>query len=303
MGAASSRARSLRPESQEVARARDFLARLNARVPNAKDPHEASTGPTPQTEAPQLDRSFARPPTARRASMPTPTGWGPVVAQLVQEDGAPAHGASSFSARRTLRCIGWHNEQTGEEGTVASLPLAVAKEFGSSEHRYGSVEELHHALEAMAAQAAFDRVVALASARERSSHDCTQKLVDEGFDRAVATGAVDRAVRYAIVDDARFAEAFIGTKQRSGWGQRRIERTLAEQHGIDTTALEDYPQRYYGNAETEEERARALLAKKPVAAKNPVEKLARFLVTRGFDTGCAFRLAKERVAQERGDSE
>ena len=309
MGAASSRTHSLRHESQEVARARDFLARLNARMPEGETAvsdvpapsSSASTGSqttdggvaAPQTPQPANPRSVR----GRSSALPT-TGWGPVVAQTIPKDGTPTRSASSLSARHALRCIDWHDEQTGEQGTIDGLPSAVAKAFGSHERRYDSVAELQRSLEALTAQVAFDRVVAMASARERSSHDCVQKLVDEGFDRAVATNAVGRATRYAIIDDKRFAEAFIGSKLRTGWGRRRIERTLAEQHGVDVGSFEGYPERYYGDTDTEEDRARALLAKKSVPAKNPVEKLARFLVTRGFDTGRAFRLAKERVAQE-----
>ena len=299
MGAPSSRQPRL--ESQEVTRARDFLARLGV----APTPDE-----TAGEELRSHSESISKPNASRIAThqggpgaRPASSHGGPIVATIESDVEAPGRTPSStFSGYRPPKRLVWHDEDTQQEGSIEGLPASVAKAFGSTEHRYRSVDEMTGAIDALMRQTAFDRVVAYASARERSSEDCIQKLVAEGFDHALATESVRRAQRYAIIDDQRFAESFVAAKVRAGWGRRRIERTLAEQHGVSMANLDIQPESSLDAFQGEEERARALLAKKSVPAKNPVEKLARFLITRGFDGGCAFRLARERVAQETNGS-
>lgn len=296
-------------ESQEVARARDFLARLQGAK---QQPNIPAEGLSKETRFPHLSSCDSTEPRATSSTKhPEPlsqsslsAGWGAIAASMVE--GAQALASTGgFSKRHSHYTLEWHDEQTEQQGTISSIPTAVAKAFGiaPSERRYRSYEELEEALNALMVRTAFERVVQIASARERSSCDCIQKLLDEGFDASSAKNAVQRAEQYAIIDNARFAETFIHTKLRAGWGQRRIERALDEQHGICASALNGYPESFYGDAESEEERARALLAKKAIPAKNPVEKLVRFLVGRGFSMGCAYRLAKERIAEAESNDE
>lgn len=289
-------------ESQEVARARDFLARLQGsqQQGNLSGVHEAASGASRPQHPTPVETSLEHPadPTRRSPQNVSSTGWGSVVAFMVEGEQTMAP-TGGFSKRRASYSLNWNDEYTGQQGTIASIPACVAKAFGiaPSERRYRSYDELEEALNALMVSTAFERVVQIASARERSGRDCIHKLTDEGFDIPTATAAVQRAERYAIIDNARFAETFIHAKLRSGWGRHRIERALEDQHGICVSALCGYPESFYGDSESEEERARALLAKKAVPIKNPVEKLARFLVGRGFSMGCAYRLAKQRAAE------
>jgi regulatory protein len=207
-------------------------------------------------------------------------------------------GSSSFSAAsRGCARILWSGlgPEAEPEGSW-DVPRAVAKAFGSSARWFSGPAELERHLDRLTEDVLWQRVVALASARERSSHDLESKLRDEGFSADACVQALRRAERAGIVDDARYAESFVRSKVRSGWGRTKVEDAL-RRADVDPFVLEGYPGAYFA-PDDEEERARALLARKPVPAKNPVEKLARHLVGKGFSVGLAFRLARERVERD-----
>ena len=148
--------------------------------------------------------------------------------------------------------------------------------------------------------AAFERVVALVNVRERSSVELRRRLVSEGSTPENVDRAVERAVRCGLVDDARFADVYVRSKIRAGWGRRKIEHEL-EGYGVDPhAALPAYPDEYFA-PDSEYERACGLLGRKALPAKNPFEKLARHLVNKGFSNETAFRAARWRIAQNDAD--
>ena len=170
----------------------------------------------------------------------------------------------------------------------------MAQAFGN-EQDFPSLAALEAQVERLTSETAFARVVSQSSARERSAADVRKRLRGEGFSAAAANEAVARACELGIVSDARYAEAFVAAKLRAGWGRARIERALGE-NGVDPFAcLEGYPDTFFA-VDSETDRARELLSKRSLPAKNPVEKFARFLVGRGFDGATAFRVAREEVA-------
>ena len=116
----------------------------------------------------------------------------------------------------------------------------------------------------------------------------------EGFSAQAARSAVERAQRCGYVDDARYAAAYVRAHQRKGWGRAKIARGLGER-GVDPACIEGYPETFFG-ADDELGRAQEALAGKRIPPTKPVEKLARFLIGRGFSPSLALRAAKERVA-------
>ena len=144
-------------------------------------------------------------------------------------------------------------------------------------------------------QAAFDRVCVKLGARERASCDVISLLEQEGYGKEEARRAVARAQRCGVVDDKRYAQAYVRAKVRAGWGKARIERGLGHAH----LSLKDCDMAAGAELDAEQEFARALAAarKKRVPDKNPTEKLARFLAGRGYSMAISLRAAKQAVAE------
>lgn len=246
----------------EVERARAFLQRLNASMP---EDHDLPCGD---------------------ASDSSVTAW----------FDEPASGASHTASTRSLH---WHtapdiNGSAGLSGSI-DVPSSVAKLFGKRERLFDSYDSFRSSLDQLQRTAAHARIQSLMQARERCSSTVRDRLISEGFSPEQSQESVYWAQRLGLIDDARFADSFINTKIRAGWGRARIERELASYDIDPYTLVPDYPDAFF-DAEVEYARASRALVSKAVPARNPVEKLARFLVNRGFSYHVAFSAARERVS-------
>lgn len=216
------------------------------------------------------------------------------VAAFLETLGKPASRPSDGGAASDSATSSHRTPARPRRGTTR-VPVSVARAFGQERRTFASPDAFDEALARCAAQCAWKRLLSMTGARERSAAHIERALVDEGFSRDVARDAVQRARTCQLVDDARFAETFIRAKLRAGWGRQRIERALA-QEGVDATLAPGYPEEYF-DAGDEERRAWEALLRKPVPARNPEQKLARFLAGRGFSPGLALRLARRRVEE------
>jgi regulatory protein len=118
--------------------------------------------------------------------------------------------------------------------------------------------------------------------------ELSQRLLDNGYPAGVVDTVVDRFCEVELVDDARFASAWVRTRASAGYGRRRIARELAEK-GVD----ESIAQAALDDELTDDEMSRArasLRGRQPRDAKDR-ERLVRRLVSRGFD----FRTALDAV--------
>lgn len=223
----------------------------------------------------------------------------PVVAWAVMPE---RQAASSFEANtRRSASIAWHplgadGEGAGSRDHAIDVPVAVARAFGAVARTFPSEGAFRDALDACTTQCAWQRLLSQVGARERSGSHLERALVQEGFAAQVARDAVTRARACQIVDDARFAETFARSKVRAGWGRARIERAL-EQEGVEASAASGIEELF--SSEAEERRAWEALQRKRVPERNPEQKLARFLASRGFSATLSLRLARRRVEQER----
>lgn len=198
---------------------------------------------------------------------------------------------SSFGSTRTERIV-WANSVSGEEGDL-EVPRSVARSFDERPRRFESFGDLEEYIAQLEQDCALEQVTSWLRARERSTGDIRRRLLDAGYSPASTAFATKRATELGILNDSRFAETFILAKSRAGWGRKRIEDELGRD-GVDLSSVPGYPEAFFSN-ESEEERARALLAKKSVPMRDPVPKLARFLAGKGFPSSLALRLARERV--------
>lgn len=207
--------------------------------------------------------------------------------------GVTAPGVSTGFARHGLACIVWEGERSGSR----AVPKSVARAFGKAERSFASFAALERYLADLYAQTAFNRVVDAVKAQERPAAQLRQRLVREGFTEEAAAQAVARAERCGLVDDRRFAEAFTAAKLRAGWGAQRVRRELARD-GVELPVGEggDRPE-LDCSVDAERIRAWKAVARRSVPDKHSVEKLARFLVGRGFSTSVAFETARRRVAE------
>lgn len=257
----------------EVERVRDLLAQMQASKGSRPLPDAASEGGS-------VD--------------PAETDRDPDLVVLVSGEGDEAVGDRR---PRPATCeVRWRYAASpeGSFDGAETVPFAVAAKLRSSCAPVLSKGELERAISKLEGEFAFEKLAESCSARERCSSECLDKLVRSGVSRSVARQAMERAIRCGMVDDRRYADAFIAAKVRAGWGKSRIERELSLRH-VDPYLLEGYPDAFF-EVDEERNRAWALLECKPVPSKNPVEKLARFLVGKGFAPGLSLSLAKRRAA-------
>lgn len=132
-----------------------------------------------------------------------------------------------------------------------------------------------------AAGEAFDRIVKLCAARDRSRLELLQRLQREGHPRSACDSALERACACGLVDDARFADALVRGRVRSGKGEVAIRRDLAK-HGIDPSQLAGWPEEFGLSHDDQVDRAVAFLSSSPPTAKDAYHAAFRKLQARGY---------------------
>ena len=138
---------------------------------------------------------------------------------------------------------------------------------------------------------AFKKILKLASIREQASKKLYERLIKDGFSEQTASSALGRAIEVHIVDDKRYAEAYLRTQLAQGKGRRGIERAL-EQLDIDSPSEETWQLAYEQFGDDELKRAIALLNRKPPRSKNLREGAYRKLIQKGYSGDVAASAAR-----------
>jgi regulatory protein len=159
------------------------------------------------------------------------------------------------------------------------------------------------------------------SGAPRSRKSLEERLITAGYPEEHVRAAVARLVEIGLVDDERFAQALLDSRDRS---RQRGDRALLQElrrRGIDDDLAQRLlaqraagesqgPEPVWGatlrvaeeHAEGAEERAaRAALSKLRLRggdARAEVQRLAQGLARRGFPSALSWRLARERVESE-----
>lgn len=174
-----------------------------------------------------------------------------------------------------------------DEQFIADMKLRI----GAAEQRFGgaSTPLTDAAVPTLDDEAfeAYKKIQRLASVSERSSKGLRKRLARDGFSGDAVEAALDRAISYGIVDDLRYAEAYVRTKMASGKGRLGIEAELRDL-GIDA----DEVCSWHDCADDEVERALGVLAKRPPTAKNKREAAYRRLVSKGYGSSTAQTAAR-----------
>lgn len=128
---------------------------------------------------------------------------------------------------------------------------------------------------------AFSRLVQLCATRDRSQAELRGRLLEDGYDVGQVEEAVQRAVDCNLVNDARFADAFVRARVSMGKGQLGIERDLAA-HDIDPVILDGWPESYALGEEDQMLRAATMLNSHPPKAKDTWTAAYRKLISKGY---------------------
>ena len=130
----------------------------------------------------------------------------------------------------------------------------------------------------------YNKGLDLVSRREHSRHELMQKL-DKRFpeNMPIIEEALDKLVMNKILDDERFAEMYVNSRARKGFGPKKIEMELYSKK-VDAMLISDALETY----EAWTENAKNELQKKfkgiqPTDFKSKM-KQKQFLFGRGFST-------------------
>ena len=168
-----------------------------------------------------------------------------------------------------------------DNGSDPRLTSAAAlKHVPLQEGMAVDLEALDDQLLAVELPLAKDRVLRLLGYREHTRQELKTKLYNGGYPASVATQVINRFSDIELIDDARFAHAWVRTRASAGYGRMRIARELADKGVADDIAAAALDEELYGTDEVA--RARAALRGKCPADKRERERLIRKLITRGF---------------------
>jgi regulatory protein len=159
------------------------------------------------------------------------------------------------------------------------------------------------------------------SGAPRSRKSLEERLITAGYPEEHVRAAVARLVEIGLVDDERFAQALLDSRDRSRQrGDRALLQELRRRGIDDELAQRLLAQRAAGESHStepvwgatlrvveeqeegaEERAARAALSKLRLRggdARAEVQRLAQGLARRGFPSALSWRLARERVESE-----
>lgn len=138
----------------------------------------------------------------------------------------------------------------------------------------------------------FERVVQLCTVRDRASQELRERLAKDGYKTDEIEGALNRALDCNLVDDERFAQAFIRGKVSAGKGARGIQEQL-KKFGIDAEVIDGWPEAFDLAEESQIERAVALLQRRPPKAKDMWAAGYRKLISRGYSLPIAKKACQQ----------
>lgn len=173
----------------------------------------------------------------------------------------------------------------------------VVKKLGIVEGLEVERTDFERALCAEELPMAKERALQLLGYRERSRFELARKLAESGFPAGVVSAVVDRFTDVELVDDERFACAWVRARRSAGYGDRRIRRELEEKGigpqlaclalGVDDSVLEI------------ERAIDSLRGRRPIDGTD-TQRLIRRLLSRGF-SAVAARAAVDHAQSASGE--
>lgn len=204
----------------------------------------------------------------------------------------PERGATRPGFKRPLAKVVCSDD---DAQTPLSVPVAVGRRLkkllcGSS-GSLRTLAEVSQLVEAESASCARERIASLVNRRDYSVAELREKLVQDGYDRALAESAVGWAQEVRLVDDRRFAESFARAKALSGWGRLRIEREL-ERRGVHVDDWLFADEELF-DERAERERAFAIAARRVRGDGSDYARIVRYLTSKGFSYSVSAGVARD----------
>lgn len=138
----------------------------------------------------------------------------------------------------------------------------------------------------------FRRIVILVNYRERCTQELKYRLVDkEKFNVDVFNKAIDKAVKYNIVNDARYAEIYCFSKISCNRGTDGIEKHLREMK-IDISNNKDVQELLNDAKSKEFNTATKFIKNHPSRSKNLYQSYIKKLINRGFSISLSMQVVK-----------
>jgi len=142
----------------------------------------------------------------------------------------------------------------------------------------------------------YNKAALLCSRYEKCTSDVLAKLQSWGFSPEEAGPVIEKLISEKYIDDERFARAYVKDKFRfNHWGKQKINHMLRAKNiskdilNIAFEGVED--QDYAANLkQLLKDKARSVKAKDDYDRRN---KLMRFALGRGFETGLVIKVLKE----------
>ncbi len=157
-------------------------------------------------------------------------------------------------------------------GVVRDLSLTDGDQF--------TLAGLNGAIDESELRAALDRAFRILGYHERSVSQMRKALRDDGYAQGSIERTIARLLELELLDDTRFASAYVRTKSCAGWGRRRVSQGLS--HAGVSDEIADAALDAESPAEGQRDRARLLVRSFDSADPKARDRAIRRLVTRGF---------------------
>ena len=141
-----------------------------------------------------------------------------------------------------------------------------------------------------------EKINALVGVRERTAKEMRERLSKCGFTPEEVEDAVETGLRVNLINEERYARAFIRGKTHSGWGRVKIITRL-QANGVDEETIALCADEF-SSPQDEYQVAMGELRKRAAHSKNPHATYMRRLVGRGFSYELSARVVHDFLAMQ-----
>lgn len=135
------------------------------------------------------------------------------------------------------------------------------------------------------------KLLKLVGMRDYSVESMKTKLLAAGFKIDDIDKIIEFACKHGFLNDKRYAQNFILSKQELGWGRARIEKSLDDK-GVDYSEIDGYPDEFFSE-DSEVTRAIKCICTHHTSSKNVRDAHYRYLLSKGYSTSVASRALRE----------
>lgn len=141
-----------------------------------------------------------------------------------------------------------------------------------------------------------EKINALVGVRERTAKEMRERLAKCGFTPEEVEDAVETAMRVNLINEERYARAFIRGKTHSGWGRVKITARLIA-NGVDEETIALCADEF-SSPHDEYDMALAELSKHSANSRDPYATYMRRLLGRGFSYELSTRVVRDFLASQ-----